>query len=72
MQHWHCMSAGISLPSHVGFDPVMPMSSHNSPDCSPAAWWDAGVWDVPPSACAGLGYGCPGGPCPLPFPGERS
>lgn len=42
MQHWHCMSAGISLPSHVGFDPVMPMSSHNYPDCSPAAWWVLG------------------------------
>lgn len=66
MWGWHCIDAGKSLPSHVGFDQVMPVSSHCSPNCSPAAWQVPGSGMPPPSACSGLGCGAPWGPLVFP------
>lgn len=68
----HCIGASVSLP--VGFDPVMPVFSHPSQNCSPAAWQVPRFGMVPwgASACSGLGCGGPQGPCPFPFPGEGS
>lgn len=35
---WHCIDEGTSSPANMGFDLVMLVSSHPSPNCSPAAW----------------------------------